>query len=702
MKIFNLSKTYTLSKNQNTPALNGISFELPERGMVFILGRSGSGKSTLLNILSGLDGFDGGDVIFEGKSFKEFTDADRNAYRNGCCGFVFQEYNLIPELTVGENVALALELQGKKHAEKSALSALADVGLEGYYCRKPATLSGGQKQRVAIARAIVKQPKIIFADEPTGALDQSTGRDILQLLKNLSRERLVVVVSHDREFANEFGDRIIELADGKIAGDSSPATESSTENSEHIVNAPECGLPIKHALKIGCRNFLKHPLRFVTAIILSVAAFSFLGLSLNIAAFDSAKVYTDTLYNTGAQFVSIHRYHSFVPYIDGSGIIFDSIVGVPITDDDEIKVEREQFADIENVSARSAAAVYNCNISRFQRRVADMNYVLKIIRQDDFDDCLQFSAYGFAECSEQFLKEAGYELTGRLPLDDREIAIPECILNLFIIGGLTEEGEVYKIADAEDIIGHKLPIEKITPTGSSNDITEMTIVGVVDTHCGHGCFKGTIENCEHMHEKLFVCSGYIEAKGLDAYAMISLPEDRDAMQRLAEIVFDSHSQTDHYELTAEGMEDFEFADLYAYVIKNAGYYLSAIFLIFAILFMGNFIAASVRGQLKQFGILRATGASFKDCAKIYLVGALIIAGIVFIVCAALLPVILHYINIFISATSNFNYTLLSLNYLPYIVLPLAAVVSALAGSLPALLKYGKQTPAEIIRKGQIK
>ena len=107
MKIFNLSKTYKLSKNQTAPALKGISFELPERGMVFILGRSGSGKSTLLNILSGLDGFDGGDVIFEGKSFKEFTDADRNAYRNGCCGFVFQEYNLIPELTVGENVALA-------------------------------------------------------------------------------------------------------------------------------------------------------------------------------------------------------------------------------------------------------------------------------------------------------------------------------------------------------------------------------------------------------------------------------------------------------------------------------------------------------------------------------------------------------------------------------------------------------------------
>ena len=170
MKIFDLSKTYKLSKNQTAPALKGISFELPERGMVFILGRSGSGKSTLLNILSGLDGFDGGDVIFEGKSFKEFTDADRNDYRNGCCGFVFQEYNLIPELTVGENVALALELQGKKHAEKSARSALADVGLEDYYCRKPATLSGGQKQRVAIARAIVKQPKIIFADEPTGAL----------------------------------------------------------------------------------------------------------------------------------------------------------------------------------------------------------------------------------------------------------------------------------------------------------------------------------------------------------------------------------------------------------------------------------------------------------------------------------------------------------------------------------------------------
>ena len=119
MKIFNLSKTYKLSKNQTAPALKGISFELPERGMVFILGRSGSGKSTLLNILSGLDGFDGGNVIFEGKSFKEFTDADRNAYRNGCCGFVFQEYNLIPELTVGETWRWRLNCRAKSMPKRA-------------------------------------------------------------------------------------------------------------------------------------------------------------------------------------------------------------------------------------------------------------------------------------------------------------------------------------------------------------------------------------------------------------------------------------------------------------------------------------------------------------------------------------------------------------------------------------------------------
>ena len=195
-------------------ALKGINVQFGENGMIFILGKSGCGKSTLLNLLGGLDYPTSGEIVIEGKSSAEFTKLDYDNYRNTYVGFVFQEYNLLNEFTVRENVGLALQLQGKKPNGEQIDEMLKKVGLELDEKRRPSELSGGQKQRVAIARALIKEPKIIFADEPTGALDSKTGNEILTLLKELSRDRLVIVVSHDEEFAYRFGDRVIEMADG--------------------------------------------------------------------------------------------------------------------------------------------------------------------------------------------------------------------------------------------------------------------------------------------------------------------------------------------------------------------------------------------------------------------------------------------------------------------------------------------------------
>ena len=204
-------------------ALKGINVQFGENGMIFILGRSGCGKSTLLTLLGGLDYPTAGEIVIEGKSSAEFTKLDYDNYRNTYVGFVFQEYNLLNEFTVRENVGLALQLQGKKPNGEQIDVMLKKVGLELDEKRRPSELSGGQKQRVAIARALIKEPKIIFADEPTGALDSKTGNEILTLLKELSRDRLVIVVSHDEEFAYRFGDRVIEMADGQIIKDTEQA-----------------------------------------------------------------------------------------------------------------------------------------------------------------------------------------------------------------------------------------------------------------------------------------------------------------------------------------------------------------------------------------------------------------------------------------------------------------------------------------------
>ena len=219
LSVRHLTKIYKTKKAEPVVALNDLSIDFPETGFVFLLGKSGSGKSTLLNSIGGLDKFDSGEIIIKGKSSKDFTQSDFDSYRNTFIGFIFQEYNILENFSVAKNLALALELQGKKSDKEEVEKLLAQVDLVGYGKRKPNELSGGQKQRVAIARALIKNPEIIMADEPTGALDSNTGKQVMDTLKQLSKSKLVIVVSHDREFAELYGDRIIELKDGKILSD---------------------------------------------------------------------------------------------------------------------------------------------------------------------------------------------------------------------------------------------------------------------------------------------------------------------------------------------------------------------------------------------------------------------------------------------------------------------------------------------------
>lgn len=233
LELREVSKIYK-TKAGETRALDGVSVVFPEKGMVFVLGKSGCGKSTLLNVCGGLDVPDEGEVIVKGKSTREFSETDYDSYRNTCVGFVFQEYNILSEFTVEDNVAIALELQGKPKDAAVIYDILKQVELEDVAKRRPDTLSGGQKQRVAIARALVKNPEIIMADEPTGALDSVTGKQVFDTLKKLSYDKLVIVVSHDREFAELYADRIIELKDGRIVSDVVKTTEENKETGEKI------------------------------------------------------------------------------------------------------------------------------------------------------------------------------------------------------------------------------------------------------------------------------------------------------------------------------------------------------------------------------------------------------------------------------------------------------------------------------------
>ncbi len=250
LEIRNLSKTYHSKKGESVKALDNINITFSESGMVFILGKSGSGKSTLLNVMGGLDGYDSGEFVIMGKSSKDFAGSDFDAYRNTFIGFIFQEYNILDDFSVGANIGLALELQGKKATDEKINEILSKVDLLSYAKRKPNELSGGQKQRVAIARALVKEPQIIMADEPTGALDSNTGKQIFDALKALSKEKLVLIVSHDRDFAEKYADRIIELSDGKIISDVTKHERQSEHLSDGLEKVTDNILRIKGGYRL--------------------------------------------------------------------------------------------------------------------------------------------------------------------------------------------------------------------------------------------------------------------------------------------------------------------------------------------------------------------------------------------------------------------------------------------------------------------
>ena len=234
LQLRDIKKSYAVG-GLVTEALKGVSVNFRKSEFVAILGPSGCGKTTLLNVIGGLDKYDRGDLIINGRSTKEYTDSDWDSYRNHSIGFVFQSYNLIPHQTVLANVELALTLSGVSKSERKerALEALGKVGIADQAKKKPNQLSGGQMQRVAIARALVNNPDILLADEPTGALDTATSVQIMELLKEIAKDKLVIMVTHNPELANDYATRIVNLKDGEIVSDGNPVpSEEATDKSE--------------------------------------------------------------------------------------------------------------------------------------------------------------------------------------------------------------------------------------------------------------------------------------------------------------------------------------------------------------------------------------------------------------------------------------------------------------------------------------
>lgn len=255
LELKNINKSYTTG-NFTQQALKDINLKFRKNEFVAILGPSGSGKTTMLNIIGGLDRYDSGDLIINGKSTKEFKSSDWDAYRNNCIGFVFQSYNLISHISILENVEMGMTLSGMnaKKRKKKALEVLDKVGLKEHAHKKPNQLSGGQMQRVAIARALANNPDVILADEPTGALDSKTSVQIMELIKEIAKDKLVIMVTHNKELADTYASRIVEFRDGELKSDSNPIKKTEKEDSFYKIK--KTAMSFATALKLSFNNII--------------------------------------------------------------------------------------------------------------------------------------------------------------------------------------------------------------------------------------------------------------------------------------------------------------------------------------------------------------------------------------------------------------------------------------------------------------
>ena len=442
----NVSKIYKTKKGVETKALNNINLKIGNIGMVFIVGKSGSGKSTMLNLLGGLDNVTSGELLINNQNISNFKNKQYDSYRNTYIGFIFQEFNILDQYNVYENIELALRLQNKKTGKETIDNLLNKLGLNNLGQRKTNELSGGQKQRVAIARALIKNPKIILADEPTGNLDKTSSKQIFDLLKEISKEKLVIVVSHDMESAATYADRIIELSDGNVIHDTNPENEIKKEN----INPKKSKLPFSYAIKMALKSLTIKPFKLLMTCILTAMALIFMGFTINCLIFDDAQFVANTMkenneytYNVGkAKFMGIM----------GSDI-------VDLTNEDL------------NTIAKETNSILNPNYILYNNdSIVTVTFGGQEIEQKPEYYEMEPSAIFFTEIKDDNLIQ---NLIGSLPSNDREIVVHKYFAEYMIKYGIIDsQGELYKPKSIDEIIDSKHEIK----LGNDNAI----ISGIID------------------------------------------------------------------------------------------------------------------------------------------------------------------------------------------------------------------------------
>ncbi|MDD3129343.1 MAG: ABC transporter ATP-binding protein/permease [Candidatus Izemoplasmatales bacterium] len=463
LEVKNIKKEYFQDKESSTIALNDVSLTFSNRGMVFIVGKSGSGKTTLFNIIGILDKPTKGAVIYKGTCLSNLREFEKDMYRNNSVGYIFQEYNLIETLNIRKNISLALELQGKQANEEDIKGVLDLVEMSDYQDRMPNEISTGQKQRIAIARALIKEPLIILADEPTGALDFETGVQIMKILKEVSNNRLVLVITHDTDIAYDLGDRIVTLKDGVVIKDeiisetySVNLVDTDKANSEYSKKAS--GLSIKNSFRQGTSGIFKKPLRFLITILVIAITLLVFGVSMSLSNYETIEAVQKSYQKSDIEYFSFEKQESYFDEIYGE-ILFN-----PFLNTEDLTLLRNRFPE------SNFYPIIKCLSGTIQENIYNS------FSDDDYYHSDEI--YGGMEVSDDVFSDFGATLVfGNLPkesISDNEVLITKYIFETFKEYGYLDKttNEHIPIHIYSDIIGKEITIEN----------ESFEIVGIIDTN----------------------------------------------------------------------------------------------------------------------------------------------------------------------------------------------------------------------------
>ncbi|HCT63320.1 MAG TPA: hypothetical protein DIC19_04390 [Erysipelotrichaceae bacterium] len=614
IEISNINKKYTSKTKEDVLAIQDVNLKFNTTGLVFILGKSGSGKSTFLNILGGLDSANTSRIFINGKKLNRFNETILSEYRNTYIGFVFQEYNLLDNLNVYDNVALALEMQNKDVDPETIKDILKKVDLEGFEERELDELSGGQKQRVAVARALVKNPEVILADEPTGNLDSETSEQIFELFKEISKKKLVICVSHDAEYAYKYADRIIEISDGRVIRDTKPEVVEDDSIAPEMIRPV---LPNKFVLNMGLGNIMNNKLRMVVTSVIVAFLMAIL-----------TAVYT-TL--------------SVSPSVDMELFKASKMNHLWMTsrNSETILIEGDRLTQIQNVLPDYGALMYKrqalvvdgalLNVSMLPLTLDANSLQSPLTRLLDANkvDVIKNLPLNFVEAG------AGShlydDLIGNEPSNNQEVVISSYLADIFIQSGLSMDGELQRFTSYMDLIS-KSPVIPLAENMS------LKIVGVME-HETPVLNNETIA-LETVYSNLYVQRGFLAASNMEYQLMsygiyvtnvASLPDLLKGVKNAGYI-----NLRPIYSDNLQNFTRFELALLISVIVPLIGY--------LALVFLANYISSSILYRKKQIGILRALGSFISNVEHVFRLEAIIVGFFIMIMAYFLTPYFVDVMN----------------------------------------------------------